>query len=95
MQGLAMSIALVGCLTGAMTAGSLADRFGRKKLLIASSVVFLLSAYGTGYFSHFSYFLAARFLSGVGIGMASGLSPMYIARWHRRTYAANWCRSTS
>lgn len=79
MQGLAMSIALVGCLTGAMTAGSLADRFGRKKLLIASSVVFLLSAYGTGYFSHFSYFLAARFLSGVGIGMASGLSPMYIA----------------
>lgn len=76
MQGLAMSIALVGCLTGAMTAGSLADRFGRKKLLIASSVVFLLSAYGTGYFS---YFLAARFLSGVGIGMASGLSPMYIA----------------
>lgn len=46
MQGLAMSIALVGCLTGAMTAGSLADRFGRKKLLIASSVVFLLSAYG-------------------------------------------------
>lgn len=79
MQGLAMSIALVGCLTGAMTAGSLADRFGRKKLLIASSVMFLLSAYGTGYFSHFSYFLAARFLSGVGIGMASGLSPMYIA----------------
>lgn len=50
-----------------------------QKLLIASSVVFLLSAYGTGYFSHFSYFLAARFLSGVGIGMASGLSPMYIA----------------
>lgn len=42
-------------------------------------MVFLLSAYGTGYFSHFSYFLAARFLSGVGIGMASGLSPMYIA----------------
>ena len=79
MQGLAMSIALVGCLTGAMTVGALADRFGRKKLLIVSSVVFLVSAFGTGYFSSFGLFLAARFLSGVGIGIASGLSPTYIA----------------
>lgn len=79
MQGLAMSIALVGCLIGAMTAGSLADRFGRKKLLIVSSITFLVSAFGTGYFSEFSLFLCARFLSGVGIGIASGLSPMYIA----------------
>ena len=79
MQGLAMSIALVGCLIGAMTAGSLADRFGRKKLLVVSSITFLVSAFGTGYFSEFSLFLAARFLSGVGIGIASGLSPMYIA----------------
>ena len=79
MQGLAMSIALVGCLTGAMTVGALADRFGRKKLLIVSSVVFLVSAFGTGYFSSFGLFLAARFLSGVGIGIASGLPPTYIA----------------
>lgn len=79
MQGLAMSIALVGCLIGAMTAGSLADRFGRKKLLILSSILFLVSAIGTGYFSTFKLFLAARFFSGVGIGIASGLSPMYIA----------------
>lgn len=79
MQGLAMSIALVGCLIGAMTAGSLADRFGRKKLLVVSSITFLVSAFGTGYFSEFSLFLCARFLSGVGIGIASGLSPMYIA----------------
>ena len=68
-----------GCLIGAMTAGSLADRFGRKKLLVVSSITFLVSAFGTGYFSEFSLFLCARFLSGVGIGIASGLSPMYIA----------------
>ena len=79
MQGLAMSIALVGCLTGAMTAGTLADKLGRKRLLTTAAIIFIVSAYATGYFSTFGLFLAARFLSGVGIGIASGLSPMYIA----------------
>ncbi len=79
MQGLAMSIAIAGCLVGAMTAGWLADRFGRKKLLAISAVIFLLSAYGTGAFNTFDLFLAARFLGGIAIGIASGLSPMYIA----------------
>ena len=78
MQGLAMSIALVGCLTGAMTAGTLADKLGRKRLLTTAAIIFIVSAYATGYFSTFGLFLAARFLSGVGIGIASGLSPMYI-----------------
>ncbi|MGN0228885.1 MAG: sugar porter family MFS transporter [Muribaculaceae bacterium] len=79
LQGAAMSIALVGCLLGAMTAGMLADRFGRKLLLLVSAVIFLLSAYFTGCFDDFNLFLAARFLGGIGIGIASGLSPMYIA----------------
>lgn len=78
-QGLAMSIAIIGCLIGAMTAGALADRMGRKKLLIVSAFVFLLSAYATGAFNDYWWFLAARFLGGIGIGIASGLSPMYIA----------------
>lgn len=79
MQGLAMSMALVGCLVGAMTAGSLADRYGRRRLIMVSSVLFLISAYGTGEASTFELFLSARLLSGVGIGITSGLSPMYIA----------------
>lgn len=78
-QGLAMSIAIIGCLIGAMTAGALADRMGRKRLLIISALVFLVSAYATGAFNDYSCFLAARFLGGIGIGIASGLSPMYIA----------------
>lgn len=78
-QGLAMTIALVGCMVGAMTVGALADRIGRKKLLTISSIVFLLSAFATGAVSTFSSFLVARFFGGVGIGLASGLSPMYIA----------------
>lgn len=79
MQGLAMSVALLGCLIGAMVAGMMADRYGRKPLLLISAIIFLTSAYATGAFSVFSWFLIARFLGGIGIGIASGLSPMYIA----------------
>lgn len=78
-QGLAMSIALVGCMIGACTCGWLADKIGRKKLLIVSAIIFLVSAIMTGAFNTFGAFLVARFLGGIGIGIASGLSPMYIA----------------
>ena len=79
MQGVAMSTALVGCLVGAMVAGVLADRYGRKPLLTTAAVLFTLSAVGTGLFNDFSLFNIARFIGGVGIGVASALSPMYIA----------------
>lgn len=79
LQGLAMSIAIVGCLAGAMCAGRFADRYGRKPLLLVSAIVFLVSAWMTGAVSSFSLFLVARFIGGVAIGIASGLSPMYIA----------------
>lgn len=79
MQGLAMSIALAGCLVGAMVSGSAADRMGRKPLLMVSAFIFLVSAYGTGAFDNFTAFLIARFVGGIAIGIASGLSPMYIA----------------
>lgn len=79
MQGVAMSTALVGCLVGAMVAGALADRYGRKPLLTTAAVLFTLSAVGTGLFNDFSLFNIARFIGGVGIGVASALSPMYIA----------------
>ncbi|MCR5643089.1 MAG: sugar porter family MFS transporter [Prevotella sp.] len=78
-QGLAMTIALIGCMIGACTCGWLADKIGRKRLLIVSALVFLLSSIATGAFSTFSQFLIARFFGGIGIGIASGLSPMYIA----------------
>jgi SP family sugar porter-like MFS transporter len=79
MQGVAMSTALVGCLIGAMVAGALADRYGRKPLLIVAAVLFTVSAIATGLFSDFTLFNIARFVGGVGIGVASALSPMYIA----------------
>ena len=79
LQGVAMSTALIGCLAGAMIAGALADRFGRKPLLTTAAVLFTVSAIGTGAFDDFTLFNLARFVGGIGIGVASALSPMYIA----------------
>jgi len=79
LQGVAMTTALVGCLAGAMVAGAAADRWGRKPLLMVSAVLFTVSAIATGLFDDFVLFCIARFIGGVGIGVASALSPMYIA----------------
>ena len=78
-QGVAMTTALVGCLAGAMLAGAAADRYGRKPLLMVSAVFFTVSAVATGLFNDFTLFNIARFVGGVGIGVASALAPMYIA----------------
>lgn len=79
MQGWAMTTANLGCLVGAMVAGMLADRYGRKPLLVTAAVLFLTSAVATGAFNDFTMFNLARFWGGIGIGLASALSPMYIA----------------
>lgn len=79
LQGLAMSVSLLGCLLGATLSGAMSDKFGRKLLLIIAAAIFLLSAYATGEVSSFAGFLVARFFGGIGIGVASNLSPMYIA----------------
>lgn len=78
-QGWAMSCALVGCLVGALVSGWLSDRFGRKRLLIIAGLVFAISSIGTGMASSFAAFVPWRILGGLAIGMASSLSPMYIA----------------
>ena len=79
MQGVAMTTALVGCLAGAMVAGAAADRYGRKPLLTVAAVLFTVSAIATGLFNDFTLFNVARFMGGIGIGVASALSPVYIA----------------
>ena len=79
MQGVAMTTALIGCLVGAMAAGAAADRYGRKPLLMVSAVLFTVSAIATGLFNDFTMFNIARFIGGMGIGVASALAPMYIA----------------
>lgn len=78
-QGWAMSCALVGCLVGALVSGWLSDRFGRKPLLITAGLIFAISSIGTGMASSFSVFVPWRVAGGFAIGIASSLSPMYIA----------------
>lgn len=79
LQGWAMSSALIGCVFGAVLAGSLADKYGRKLLLILAALLFVISAYGTGATNSFVNFIIYRIIGGLGIGLASTLSPLYIA----------------
>jgi SP family sugar porter-like MFS transporter len=79
LQGWAMSCALAGCLSGAVLSGWLSDRFGRKRLLILSASLFVIASLGTGGAGSFTTFVIFRIIGGVGIGLASNLSPMYIA----------------
>ena len=79
LQGWAMSSALVGCLFGAIISGYLTDRFGRKIPLIIAAALFTISAIGTGAVDLFTPFIVYRIIGGLGIGLASAISPMYIA----------------
>ncbi|GHU61224.1 MFS transporter [Bacteroidia bacterium] len=79
MQGWAMSSAILGCLIGVTISGSLSDRYGRKPLMVLASLLFIFAAVGTGAVNHIEWFIIYRIIGGIGIGIASNLSPMYIA----------------
>ena len=79
LQGWAMSSALIGCLFGAVSSGFLAVRFGRRQPLIVAAALFTISALGTGAVGQYSFFIMFRLIGGLGIGLASAISPMYIA----------------
>jgi SP family arabinose:H+ symporter-like MFS transporter len=79
MTGWAASSAIWGCAFGAMMAGYLSDRFGRKKVLIVTAILFIISSIGAMVPRNLWEFLAARFIGGLGIGAASMLSPLYIS----------------
>jgi sugar porter (SP) family MFS transporter len=79
LEGWAMSCALIGCLIGAVSSGALSNRFGRRRLLTLAALVFAVSSLGTGLAAHFAVFVAWRMTGGFAIGLASGISPMYIA----------------
>ena len=73
------SCALIGCLFGSLLSGALSDRFGRKRLMLTSAFLFAVSSVLTGWAGTFFLFAVWRIVGGVAIGMASNLSPMYIA----------------
>ena len=92
--GWANSCALIGCLVGSIISGWTSDRFGRKKLLLLSAVLFALSSVLTGWANGFTAFIVFRMIGGMAIGIASNVSPMYIAEvspaaWRGRLVTLN------
>ena len=92
--GWATSCALLGCLVGSSVSGAISDRYGRKRLLIASAVLFAVSSFFTGWSYSFHWFVAWRIAGGIAIGIASNVSPTYIAEvspapWRGRLVTLN------
>ncbi|MGQ9648977.1 MAG: sugar porter family MFS transporter [Phycisphaerae bacterium] len=78
-EGWAAACTLLGCMLGAGMAGTLSDRFGRKKTMLVAAILFALSALGAALPRNLNQFVIARIIGGLGIGIASMMSPMYIA----------------
>ena len=79
MTGFAVAIALLGCALGAWFAGRLADVWGRKRVMLLGSALFIVSAIGTAYTQTIPDLLLWRVLGGIGIGIASVIAPAYIS----------------
>lgn len=75
------SSALVGAITGALIAGGLSDRYGRKPVLMVAALLFFISAFLSAIPPVFGLLIGARLIGGLGVGMASVLSPMYISEF--------------
>jgi SP family arabinose:H+ symporter-like MFS transporter len=87
--GLATASAIIGCIPGAMSAGFVSDKFGRRRVLFFCALLYAVSAILSAIPQSFSQFIAARILSGIAIGVSSMICPVYIAeiapaRWRGR-----------
>lgn len=78
-EGFTTGSLALGCIAGCIVAGRIADRYGRRPGLFAAAAVFLLSSLSMAISPSLSWFITSRFLAGIGVGMASILSPMFIA----------------
>ena len=77
--GVTVSIALVGTVVGALTAGTLGQRFGSREMLRLTAILYIVSSIGCAFAPTWAFLLAARFIGGLGIGGSSVLGPVYIA----------------
>lgn len=78
-EGFATGSLALGAILGCLIAGTVSDKYGRRPGLLIAAAVFALSSLGMAFSGSRDIFIAARFCAGIGVGMASMLSPMYIA----------------
>lgn len=78
-EGITTGSLALGCIVGCVIAGRIADKYGRKPGLFAAASIFFMSSISMGTATSLSWFITARFFAGIGVGMASMLSPMFIA----------------
>ncbi|MEM6829175.1 MAG: MFS transporter, partial [Bacteroidota bacterium] len=78
-SGFNVASMLLGCAVGAFFAGSLADRFGRRSMLMAAAIFFLVSAWGSGIAVSSLEFVIYRIIGGIAVGAASVMAPAYIS----------------
>lgn len=85
-EGWFVSCALLGCIIGVSISGKLSDKYGRKLIMILSAILFLASALGCTVVSSFSQLIVFRLIGGLGIGVASMVSPLYISEFSPSRY---------
>ncbi len=78
-EGFFVSCALLGCIVGVAVSGLLSDKIGRKKVLFIAALLFLVSAVGFSFSQTYSLIIFFRILAGMGVGVASNISPLYIS----------------
>ncbi|HEX9512163.1 MAG TPA: sugar porter family MFS transporter [Puia sp.] len=78
-EGFATGSLALGAIAGCLLAGTISDRYGRRKGLLLAAAVFCISSLAMSLAPGRFFFIGARFMAGIGVGMASMLSPMYIA----------------
>ncbi|MHB1921001.1 MAG: sugar porter family MFS transporter [Chitinophagaceae bacterium] len=77
--GLVVAATSIGCIPGALIAGRMSDRFGRKKIMILTSLLYIVAAIGSAMAGGFNQLVEFRFVGGIAIGMASTIIPIYIS----------------